>query len=140
MQKYQYLIAPLLGWVVAQSLKFIFSMRRQGLQWGEVVQSGGMPSSHTALTVALATVIGVNLGFDSAIFAVAATFAAVVIYDAMGVRRTTGEQTVAINELAKASKHKLTTKLDKARGHTPVEVVVGGLVGVAVGLITLAAF
>ena len=58
----------------------------------------------------------------------------------MGVRRTTGEQTVAINELAKASKHKLTTKLDKARGHTPVEVVVGGLVGVAVGLITLAAF
>ena len=138
MQKYQYLIAPLLGWVVAQSIKFGLSLRKDGLQWGDAVQSGGMPSSHTALTVALATVVGATEGFTSVLFAITATFAAIVIYDAMGVRKTTGEQTAAIVELAKSGKHNLRTKIGNARGHTVVEVLAGALVGVVVGLVTLA--
>lgn len=133
MQKYQYLIAPLLGWVVAQSIKFVLSLRKDGVQWEDAVQSGGMPSSHTALTVALATVVGISEGFTSVVFAITATFAGIVIYDAMGVRQATGQQTAAIKELARVSKHTLRIKINDARGHTPVEVLAGGVVGVLVG-------
>ena len=134
MQKYQYLIAPIIGWVVAQSIKFALSLRQDGVQWGDAVQSGGMPSSHTALTIALATLVGINEGISSVSFAITATFAAIVIYDAMGVRRATGQQTTAIKELAKSSNHTLLTKIDNARGHTLAEVLVGGILGVLVGV------
>jgi acid phosphatase family membrane protein YuiD len=135
MRQYQYLIAPILGWLVAQSLKYAITLRKEGLKWGDVVESGGMPSSHSALMVALATVVGINAGVASVAFGVAASLTGIVIYDAMGVRRTTGQQTVAIKELAKAGKHELKTEIALARGHTPAEVIVGSIVGFLVGLL-----
>ncbi len=135
MRQYQYLIAPVLGWLVAQSLKYVITMRKEGLRWGELVESGGMPSSHSALMVALTTVVGINAGITSVAFGIAASLTGIVIYDAMGVRRTTGQQTVAIKELAKANKHELKTEIALARGHTPAQVIVGSLVGFLVGLL-----
>jgi len=134
-QKYQYLLAPILGWLVAQSLKYAISLRKDGLQWGDVVQSGGMPSSHSALTVALTTVIGINVGLTSVAFGIAASLTGIVLYDAMGVRRATGQQTAAIKELASATKHTLKTQINPAKGHTLAEITAGSVVGFLLGLI-----
>ncbi len=134
MREYIYLIAPLGGWVVAQSIKFVLTLRKDGITFGDAVQSGGMPSSHTALIVALTTVIGLEADITSVAFGIAATVSGIVVYDALGVRRTTGQQTEAIRTLAKASKTKLGT-IDNAKGHTVPEVVVGGLVGILVGVL-----
>lgn len=134
MREYIYLIAPLGGWVVAQSIKFAISLRKDGITFGDAVQSGGMPSSHTALIVALTTVIGLEAGITNVAFGIAATVSGIVVYDALGVRRTTGQQTEAIRALAKTTKTKLGT-IDNAKGHTLAEVIGGGVVGVAVGIL-----
>lgn len=134
MAEYIYLIAPISGWVVAQSIKFALTLRKEGVKIQDAVQSGGMPSSHTAFMVALTTVIGLNLGISDVIFGVCFAVTGVIIYDALGVRRTTGQQTVAIKKLALSSKTKINT-LDNAKGHTLPEVAVGALVGVGVGIV-----
>lgn len=138
MKQYLYLIAPILGWMVAQSIKFALTLRKDGLRWGDAVQSGGMPSSHSAFMTALSTVIAINVGVTSVAFGIAASLTGIIVYDAMGVRRTTGQQTDAIKELAKASNHSLKTEITVSRGHTPAEVTVGCLVGLMVGLIVSA--
>ena len=135
MSEYVYLIAPILGWVVAQTLKFVISLRKDGLQWGDAMQSGGMPSSHSAFMTALTTVIGINISVTSVAFGIAASLTAIIVYDAIGVRRTTGQQTDAIAELAKATNHKLKTTIVISRGHSVAEVTVGCIVGVLVGVL-----
>lgn len=134
MADYIYLIAPFCGWVVAQSIKFVLSLRKDGVRLSDAVQSGGMPSSHAAFMVALTTVIGLGQGFSSPIFAVSFAVSAIVIYDATSVRLTTGQQTDAIYQLAKAQKITLKTAINNARGHKMTEVIVGSAVGVVVGL------
>lgn len=85
-----YIATPLSGWIAAQSIKFIISLRKNGITWSDTIQSGGMPSSHTAFMVSLTTIVGIGQGFLSAIFALSAGVTAIVIYDSLGVRRTTG--------------------------------------------------
>lgn len=138
MSDYIYIIAPICGWLVAQSIKFVLSLRKDGITLNDLVQSGGMPSSHAAFMVALLTVVGIQNGIQSAIFGVTLAVTAIIIYDAMGVRRTTGEQTVAIKELADNQKYKLKTNVHNAKGHTPAQVAVGILVGAAVGGVLIA--
>lgn len=135
MNGYAYIITPLVGWLVAQGIKFALSLRKDGFSWADFVQSGGMPSSHSAFMVSLAVLVGLNNGFTSAVFGIVAAITGIIIYDATGVRRTTGQQTEAINELAKAQKIKLKTKINVSRGHTPAEAAAGSLVGVIVGLL-----
>jgi acid phosphatase family membrane protein YuiD len=134
MGQYIYLIAPISGWVVAQSIKFVLTLRKDGVKIQDAVQSGGMPSSHTAFMVALTTAVGLNYGIAAVQFGIVFSLTGIIIYDALGVRRTTGQQTVAIKKLAKDTKTKINT-LDNAKGHTLPEVLVGGLVGVAVGIL-----
>lgn len=134
MGEYIYLIAPLSGWVVAQGIKFGLTLRKDGVTIQDAVQSGGMPSSHTAFMVALATVVGLTTGISDIAFGIVAALTGIIIYDALGVRRTTGQQTEAIAQLAKATKTKVGT-IDTARGHTLPEVAVGVLVGIAVGIV-----
>lgn len=131
MDNVAYLIAPLAGWIVAQSIKFALSLHKDGITIYDAVQSGGMPSSHTSFMVALSTSIGLGEGFTSAIFALAAGLSAIIMYDALGVRRTTGEQTVAINKLAK--EHKLVVDIHKSDGHSLSQVIIGFVLGVVVG-------
>jgi hypothetical protein len=135
MKDYIYLIAPASGWLVAQAIKFTLSLRKDGVNWQDLLQSGGFPSSHAAFMVSLATVVGVNQGIKSVIFAVVASLTAVIVYDSAGVRRTTGEQTDAILELEKVSGHSLKSKIHDSKGHSVTEVVAGVFVGLAVGFV-----
>ncbi len=95
-----------------------------------------MPSAHSASVVALLTMIGGLNGVDSAIFAVAALFAAIVMYDSVMVRRSSGEQGESLKALLKEQKSRV--RIPRvAKGHTPLEVAVGALFGLVVGLIMI---
>jgi acid phosphatase family membrane protein YuiD len=132
-----YLVVPAVGYLSAQALKYAISLRRNGAQWIDFIASGGMPSAHTATVMALSTAIWRGFGIDSPLFALTAVTSFIVMYDAAGVRRTTGEQTAAIRKLAQATKTQL-GHIDNARGHTPAEVAVGALLGILVGLLMYA--
>lgn len=132
-----YILAILASWVVAQGLKYILVAFKNG-NFDHVRQlylSGNMPSAHSASTVALLTVIGLRDGVEGPVFAVAALFASVVMYDAIMVRRSVGEQGLAIQSLITLAKNKSLVIPRSARGHTPLEVLVGALLGVAIGFI-----
>jgi len=139
---YTFLITFILAWVVDHAIKITIRLiKKEKLGfWSQIFNSGGMPSSHSATTVSLATIIGLCYGFDSAIFAIGALFALVVMYDAVKVRRSSGEQGVAIRQLIKEQDSKV--KMPRvALGHTPLEVFVGAILGVAIGYVVfLSAF
>ncbi len=130
-----YLLVVALGWIVAQGLKYVFAViktRRIG-NFRQFYTSGNMPSSHSACVVGLATVVGIIDGLDSALFGIAFLFAMVVMYDAVMVRRSSGEQGVAIQELIKLGKAKIVVPR-AAKGHTPLEVLAGAVLGVLLGI------
>lgn len=129
-----YIIAIIIAWVTAQGTKYIVhAVKTRSLTaFRQLYISGNMPSSHSATAVALATVVGLRDGTGSAVFAVAALFAAVVMYDAVMVRRSSGEQGTAIGALISELKSKV--RLPRAaKGHEPLEVIVGALLGLAIG-------
>ncbi len=130
-----YLIAIAAAWVVAQGAKFLVgSVSRQGpINYRQLYSSGNMPSSHSATVIALVTVVGLKTGVASASFGIATLFAAIVMYDAVMVRRSSGEQGVAIQALIKEQKSQV-KQPRVALGHEPLEVAVGALVGLIVGL------
>lgn len=132
-----YLIAAVVAWVVAQGLKYILaSIKSKNLSSNkrQLYLSGGMPSAHSATVIALLAVIGMQAGFDSAVFGIAALFAAIVMYDAVMVRRSSGEQGAAIIALIHEQKSKIPLPR-VARGHSPAEVLVGAIIGLIVGII-----
>ena len=134
---YALLIAPFMGWIVAQFIKFVFTLRKDGVSLHDAIQSGGMPSSHSAFMCSITTAVGLVEGVSSALFALSVAVTAIIMYDAIGVRRTTGEQTIAIKTIVKKVNVKTPLLLHDARGHTPLEVVVGAVVGTITGLLTV---
>jgi len=136
MSDYVYLIAPVLGWAVAQSIKFSLSLRKDGINWNDALQSGGMPSSHAAFMVSICTVVLLVLGLTSVEFGVVAAITAIILYDSLGVRKTTGDQTKAIDELAKHNHKTLMTKITDSKGHDLKEVIAGIITGIVVGTVT----
>lgn len=127
----------MLGWVVAQSAKYlIISIKnKRFVSPRQLYGSGNMPSAHSATVVAVLTVIGVTDGVDSGLFGLALVFATVVLYDAVMVRRSSGEQGASLTALIKEQKSNV--RLPRvAKGHTPLEVAVGSFVGVVVGIAT----
>jgi len=135
-----YIITIVLAWVVSQGAKYLLVAIRQRRidHFRQLYLSGNMPSAHTATVIALATLIGLEQGFGSAIFGLAALFAGVVMYDAVMVRRSSGEQGLAIQQLIKEQKSKVALPR-AAKGHEPLEVLVGALVGALVGLVVFLA-
>ena len=131
-----YILAPIFSWVVAQGLKYTFATikGKKLCSMRQLYLSGGMPSAHSASVVALLVVIGFKDGFGSAIFGLALLFAAVVMYDAVMVRRSSGEQGAALRGLFHELKLDPVAAFRTAKGHTPIEVVGGMIVGVGVGL------
>ena len=125
------LIAGALGWLTAQVLKtIIFAITNHGLNWSRLVGDGGMPSGHSATVTAIAVSCGMELGFDSPIFAVACFMAIIVMHDAMGVRRETGKQSQVLNHLVEVVYAKNLTPEEKLKefvGHTPLQVFFGFL-------------
>lgn len=135
-----YILAVAAGWVVSQGAKYIIVVVRSGSlrHLRHFYISGNMPSAHSTSVVALASVIGLSEGFDSAIFGLAFLFALIVMYDAMMVRRSSGEQGEAIQKLIKEQKSKVAIPR-AAKGHTPVEVAVGAILGALVGWVVFLA-
>lgn len=136
-----YMIAILAGWIVAQGAKYILvAIKHRNLSSSvrQLYLSGNMPSAHSATTVALAVVVGLREGVESGIFAVALLLAGIVMYDAMMVRRSSGEQGEAIQKLIKEQKSSVPLPR-AAKGHTPMEVAVGAILGVLVGSVVFLA-
>jgi uncharacterized protein len=131
-----YLITILIAWIVAHVVKFVISYIKKEKQTlrSYLFISGGMPSAHSATVVAMATIIGLRDGFGSGLFGLAVLFAMIVMYDAMKVRRSSGEQGIAIRGLIKETKSKVEFPR-VAKGHTPLEVALGSILGVVVGLV-----
>ena len=134
MEDYIFFIAPIAGGVLAQLIKIILDLRKDGVQVKDAFASGGMPSAHTASIVALTTVIGRREGIESAIFGLAMALTVIIIYDAVGVRRATGENSEAIRQLAEKMKLSSRTHVLMSRGHSPYEVLGGIALGIATGL------
>jgi acid phosphatase family membrane protein YuiD len=127
------------AWFVAQALKIpTYWLVEKKLDLGRFFGSGGMPSSHTAFVTALAILVGVTEGFDTAAFAIAVVLAAIVMYDASGVRRETGVQGQVLNEIIRkvfVDGQPITdVELKELVGHTKIEVVGGFIVGVLTAL------
>jgi acid phosphatase family membrane protein YuiD len=135
-----YLIAIIAAWLIAQGAKYLWVAVRQRSfnHYRQLYLSGNMPSAHSASVTALVTVIALRDGTNSGLFAVAALFAAIVMYDAVMVRRSSGEQGIAIQKLIKEQKSSVPIPR-AAKGHTPVEVAVGALLGVIIGAVVFLA-
>ena len=131
-----YLVAILAAWFGAHVIKYVIcSMKNEKYKFRSYLfMSGGMPSAHSATTVALATLIGIRDGFGSGLFGIAILFSAIVMYDALKVRRSSGEQGVAIRKLIKELKSDI--ELPRvSKGHTPLEVAFGAAFGVLIGVV-----
>ncbi|MBF0385448.1 MAG: divergent PAP2 family protein [Candidatus Omnitrophica bacterium] len=132
------LLITLSVWAITQGLKVIFGVireRRFNFKW--FIGTGGMPSSHTSGAAALAVSCGLSAGFDSVIFAVTAVFALVTMFDAQGVRRSTGQQAALLNKIMDDLYHGR-VEADKLReliGHTPLEVIMGFFLGIFLSLV-----
>jgi uncharacterized protein len=131
-----YLLTILIAWLGAHIIKYVFSSikkEKRNLR-SHLFISGGMPSGHSTTAMAMATIIGLRDGLGSGIFGLASLFAIIVMYDALKVRRSSGEQGDAIRGLIKEGKS--TVKIPRiAKGHTPLEVVLGAVFGAAIGIV-----
>jgi uncharacterized protein len=134
-----YLLAPLVAWSIAQAAKVLLtSYRQKRLNLRVLAETGGMPSSHSAIVMGLTTAIGKYAGVTSAPFAIALIFTFVVMYDAAGLRRAAGRQAEVLNRLVEDLVHMRGVQEQRLRellGHTPLEVIVGAFIGLVVGLI-----
>ena len=120
----------LLSCLLAQFFKIIFNFFSTGeIRFEIMFETGGMPSSHSALITGAASGIGCELGFDSPIFALSFAIALIVMYDASGVRKSAGIQAAEINNLSKRLDPKSEVNLKETLGHTKFEVLIGSLLG-----------
>ena len=125
---------PAAAWCVAQVMKVIIeSIKDRHLNFSYLITMGGMPSSHAALVCALATTIAIVYGVSSAVFAISAFFALVVMYDAAGVRQTVSTQSTMLNrivdELFKGNPE-FQQRVRELIGHTKFEVAAGAILGI----------
>lgn len=135
-----YLVAILLALILSQGIKVATAfLTGHKDEWKlALLRSGGMPSAHSSLVVSLVITIGAIEGLDSAIFAVASALAVIVMYDALNVRRSVGEQGNAIKRLVAELKFAAEGYAYKqADGHHPLEVGAGLVAGVTAGLVAL---
>ena len=135
----RFLLAPIVAWTICQAAKVtLTSVRQHRLNLRVLAETGGMPSSHSAIVMGLTAAIGKYSGLTSASFAIALIFSFVVMYDAAGLRRAAGRQAEVLNRLVEDLVHMRGVQEQRLRellGHTPVEVLVGAVIGILVGLI-----
>lgn len=134
---YYPIVSSFSAWVIAQATKFLITfLIVRKFDFKKFISSGGMPSSHTASACALTTALLIRYGVASPYFAISALFTFIVMYDATGVRRATGEQAQVLNELIIDLMEKNAISIDKnlkeILGHTPFEVFIGAIVGIII--------
>ncbi len=136
---YKYIIVPVLLWFFIQLFKVLYDLVIfKRFNFKRILGAGGMPSSHSAVVTSLATLIGKNEGFDTHIFALSLIFAFVVMYDAAGIRRAAGKQAKLLNKIIETpglTGMQVSERLVEVLGHTPVQVIVGALIGVITGIL-----
>lgn len=139
MMQYKYFIVPFGVWFFIQLFKLIYDLvTTKQFNFKRILGAGGMPSSHSAVVTSLSTMIGISEGIESPMFALSVIFAFIVMYDAAGVRRAAGKQAKILNEIVNTpglSGVQVTGKLQEALGHTPIQVFVGAIIGIIVGLV-----
>ncbi|OOB77070.1 MAG: hypothetical protein BEN19_02560 [Epulopiscium sp. Nuni2H_MBin003] len=135
----QVLLVSIVSWFLAQLFKLILTfINERKIDWSKLTASGGMPSSHSSFTVALAVGIGQIHGYDSTLFAMAFVFSCVVMYDAANVRMQAGNQAILLNKIMehmKDHKFNIDFTLKEILGHTPTQVLFGAMLGIVVALI-----
>lgn len=129
------------AWLFAQLLKVPTHFIATGVwRLRAMVDSGGMPSSHSSLCMGVTTAVAVKHGLESSMFPVCLAFSLIVMYDAAGVRRHAGKQAQVINKIVQSMGEawetgKMDTKpLKEVLGHTPVQVFAGAVLGIVVGI------
>lgn len=133
---YEVLFIGLSGAFIAQLLKFsIHWLVKREVDFKLFTTTGGMPSSHSAGVVGIATTVGIITGYSSIDFSIAMGYALIVMYDAAGLRRASGKMAVCLNKIMNDFyKHDVQSvggKLKELLGHTPLEVIAGALLGIA---------
>ena len=132
-------LAVVIAWGAAQLIKVLRNSvraRRFNFRW--IIDTGGMPSSHSSGTASLATVVGLYSGFNSILFLFALAFAIVTMFDAASVRRSVGKQAILMNKIIdemSAGRQFPEQKLREFLGHTPVEVLAGALLGITISIL-----
>lgn len=134
------LLISVAAWAIAQVLKLLISVAvYHKFDINYLITGGGMPSSHSALVCACAASTALNSGLDSPMFAIAAVLAFIVMYDAAHVRRETGEQAKVLNYIMRnwteVKPEEFEDELKELIGHTPLQVAVGCVLGIAVGIL-----
>lgn len=130
-----------IAWFIAQFSKVIITIFTDGkINIKRAFETGGMPSSHSSTMTSLATAIGIEYGTTSAVFAISLVLAGVVMYDAAGIRRAAGKHAGLLNTLIdkfpiKSGDKVYDEKLKELLGHTPLEVLVGAILGIVVAFI-----
>ena len=122
---------------LAQFSKLLFELIfKQRWRPSVLIETGGMPSSHSALVTGTAAGVGLQLGFNDPVFALASTIAFIVMYDASGIRRSAGLTAAKVNQILKDNSNELSseTTLKESLGHTKIEVLIGSVLGPIVAL------
>ncbi|MCL2633902.1 MAG: divergent PAP2 family protein [Oscillospiraceae bacterium] len=130
------LVPPIVSFIVAQLLKYvIYALQFKVFRKERLTGAGGMPSSHSSGVCTLMVVMAYAEGLSSPLFAVSVILGLIVMYDAAGVRRAAGKHAQEINKLLrhKAGESKLEKDLKEFLGHTPLEVICGAILGIAIG-------
>lgn len=140
-----YLVSSVTSWFIAQLIKFLTEIAvNKRVDFKKLATSGGMPSSHSSSACGLATAVAIVNGLDSALFAICFVFGIIVMYDATGVRRETGRQARILNKMVTDLMEKkpiyFQKELKELIGHTPFEVLMGGILGIVVAFILYPAF
>jgi acid phosphatase family membrane protein YuiD len=134
-------LATLIAWVSAQTIKILInSVREKRFNFRWVVSTGGMPSAHSAGVMSLATAVGIQEGFNSTVFIATLIFALVIAFDAQGVRRSTGQQAEILNKIMEDIYWRRKIQEDRLKeliGHTPFEVLVGSVIGIAIAALVM---
>lgn len=132
-------IVALFAWFIAQLIKLItVFIEERKINFNRLIETGGMPSSHSALVVALTTQIAKIDGITSNTFAISLIFSMIVMHDAAVIRRAVGEQASKLNKLIEdfyRGEASVNDRLQELLGHTPFEVLVGAALGLLIGLI-----
>ncbi|MBD2038642.1 divergent PAP2 family protein [Phormidium sp. FACHB-592] len=141
----QVLLVSLIACLVAQAMKLVIELAKQHkVNLRVLVETGGMPSAHSALVAALATGVGQTSGWASSEFAIAVIFAVIVMYDAAGVRQAAGKQARILNQIIdeffQEDQQFNEARLKELLGHTPVQVIAGLILGVAISWIAEIAY
>ncbi len=136
---YEVIIAVVIANISAQILKTIVAaLQNKRLDYSMLITTGGMPSSHTSSVIALSASIGMIRGFGSIAFSIAVAIAAVVMYDAQGIRRSASKQASVLNKLIRQMPDDVDLsqiKLKELLGHSPQEVLAGAVLGIIISII-----